>query len=176
MNWIYASPPSITDKSPNEIQPVLYPTHQIRPPRDHKMTRAYVPFIQNSLKWISSMLSNYNIKTVSLPPRKILSSSIHSIPCVCHKVYIGQRGSSIKTRIKERKELTTTIREVSSGKHNNDLSYRILFDNTGILAGKHWCMELLIREPADIELNPNNVNWEDGFSLHIPLKPFISTP
>ena len=119
------------------------------------------------------MLSNYNIKTVSLPPRKILSPSIYSILCVRHKVYIGQTGSSIKTRIKERKELTTTIREVSSGKHNNDLSYRILFDNTGILAGKHWCMELLIREPADIELNPNNVNWEDGFSLHIPLKPFF---
>jgi hypothetical protein len=42
--------------------------------------------------------------------------------------------------------------------HNNDLSYRILFNNTRILAGKNWCMEPLIREPAEIELNPNNMN------------------
>jgi hypothetical protein len=42
--------------------------------------------------------------------------------------------------------------------HNKDLSYRILFNITGILAGKNWCMELLIREPAEIELNPNNMN------------------
>jgi hypothetical protein len=118
--------------SPNEIQPALYPTHQIRPPRDQKMTTAYLPFIQNFLKCIGRVLSKYNIRTVSLPTRKILSPSIYSIPCVCHKVYIGQTGSSIK----ERKELTTTVREVSRSEHNNDLSYRILFSNTGILAGK----------------------------------------
>jgi hypothetical protein len=34
-------------------------------------------------------------------------------------------------------------------------------------------MEPLIREPAEIELNPNNMNWEDGFPLHISFKPFI---
>jgi hypothetical protein len=97
--------------SPNEIQPVLYPTHQIRPLRDHKMTTAYLPFIQNSLKCLSMVLSKY-IKTVSLPPWNILSPNIYSIPCMCHKVYIGQTDSSIKTMIKEFKELTTTIREV----------------------------------------------------------------
>jgi hypothetical protein len=34
-------------------------------------------------------------------------------------------------------------------------------------------MELLVGEPAEIELNPNNMNWEDGFSLQRSLKPFI---
>jgi len=69
-------------------------------------------------------------------------------------VYIGQTGRSIK----ECKELTTTVREVSRSEHNNDLSYRILFSNTKILAGKIWCMEMLVRETAEIKLNPNNMN------------------
>jgi hypothetical protein len=43
-------------------------------------------------------------------------------------------------------------------KHNNDLSYRVLFNNTRILAGINWCMELLTGEPAEIELKPNNMN------------------
>jgi hypothetical protein len=34
-------------------------------------------------------------------------------------------------------------------------------------------MELLTGEPAEIELKPNNMNWEDGFSLQRSLKPFI---
>jgi hypothetical protein len=42
--------------------------------------------------------------------------------------------------------------------HNNNLSYRVLFKNTRILAGINWCMELLVGEPAEIELNPNNMN------------------
>jgi len=57
--------------------------------------------------------------------------------------------------------------------HNNDLSYRVWFNNIRILAGMNWCTELLIREPAEIELNPNNINREDGFSLQRSLKPFI---
>lgn len=65
--------------SPNEIQPVLYPTHQTRQPRDNKMTTGYLPFIQNSFKSIGRVLSKHNIKTVGLPPH--LQAYIASLAC-----------------------------------------------------------------------------------------------
>ena len=55
-----------------------------------------------------------NIKSVTLPPRKIFSylppvkdamglrtPDIYSIPCECSRVYIGQGGQSTQIRIKE---------------------------------------------------------------------------
>jgi hypothetical protein len=57
------------------------------------------------------MLAKLNIKTVTLPPRKISSylppvkdalglrmPVVYSIPCECAKVYIGQSGHSIKIK------------------------------------------------------------------------------
>jgi hypothetical protein len=60
------------------------------------------------------MLAKYNIKSVTLPPRKIFSyvppvkdamglrtPGIYSIPYECGMVYIGQSGRSIQLHIKE---------------------------------------------------------------------------
>jgi len=60
------------------------------------------------------MLDKHNIKSVTLPPRKIISHlppvkdalglrtpGIYSIPCECGRFYIGQRGRSVQLRIKE---------------------------------------------------------------------------
>jgi hypothetical protein len=63
---------------------------------------------------ISRVLYKYNNATLGLPPRKVTfflqpikddhglkSLGIYSMPCECGKVYIGQIGCSIDTRMKE---------------------------------------------------------------------------
>jgi len=63
----------------------------------------FLPFVGPSLNHISSLPLRHNIKTLGLPPRKIIvllwpikdyfsvrSPDIYSIPCECGKVYIWQ--------------------------------------------------------------------------------------
>jgi hypothetical protein len=45
--------------------------------------------------------------------------------------------------------------------------------NTGVLAKKFRRMDCIIREVIEIELHPNIINREDGFSLSRSWKPLI---
>jgi hypothetical protein len=49
--------------------------------------------------------------------------------------------------------------------HSINLGHHIQLHNTSILAKKSRCMDRIIREAIRIELHPNNINREDGFSL-----------
>jgi hypothetical protein len=75
---------------------------------------AFFPFVGLTFNFISRVLSRHNIKTLSLPLRKVTRFlqpvkddlglkvlGIYNIPCECGKVYIGQTGHSTETRIKE---------------------------------------------------------------------------
>jgi hypothetical protein len=63
------------------------------------------------------MLSQHNIKSVGLPPKKVSSllwpvkdnlglrtPGVYRNPCKCSKVYIGQTGRSMDTRLKEHQQ------------------------------------------------------------------------
>jgi hypothetical protein len=89
---------------------------------------AYIPYTQTTYDCLSTMLAKHNIKSVALPPRKILSyfppvkdslglrtPGVYSIPCECGRVYIGQSSQSIQLRIKEyNRHMTGTTRQISS--------------------------------------------------------------
>jgi hypothetical protein len=75
---------------------------------------AFTPYIQTTYVRFSTMLAKHNIKSISLPPRKIYSyvppvkdafglrtPGVYSIPHECGLVYIGQSDRSIQTGIKE---------------------------------------------------------------------------
>jgi hypothetical protein len=49
--------------------------------------------------------------------------------------------------------------------HTINLGHRIQLQNTTILSTKPKYMHRTIREAIEIELNPNNMNREDGFCL-----------
>lgn len=79
---------------------------------------AFTPYIQTTYDRLSRFLAE-NIKSISLPPRKIYSYvptvkdafglrtlGIYSVPCECDPVYIGQRDQSIQIRIKEQSRHT----------------------------------------------------------------------
>jgi len=72
---------------------------------DKPTLTAYIPYTQTTYGHLSRMLAKHNIKSVALPPRKILSYlplvkdalglrtlGVYSIPCECGRVCIGQSG------------------------------------------------------------------------------------
>jgi hypothetical protein len=72
---------------------------------DKPTSTAYKLYIQTTYGHLSRMLGKHNIKSVELPPRKILNYfqsvkdamglrtlGVYSIPCECSRVYIGQSG------------------------------------------------------------------------------------
>jgi len=132
----------------------------------------------------------HNIKTVGLPPRKAASflqsikddlnlktPGIYSISCECGMVYIGQTEHSIEIRIKEQYQHIRLCHPDKSTmvKCGINLSHHIQFQDTSILAMRSGCMEHIIREAIEIELHPDNMNREEGFSLIKSWKPLLQT-
>ncbi|XP_015124857.1 uncharacterized protein LOC107046694 [Diachasma alloeum] len=81
---------------------------------EHQKTPV-LPYLQGSTDHISKVLQKHDIRTIFKPPTKIgqmLHSTkdgrpplslpgVYKIPCSCGKVYIGETGRRISTRIKE---------------------------------------------------------------------------
>lgn len=59
--------------------------------------------------------------------------------------------------------------QVSRGEHSINLRHRIQVHHTA----KPRCMDCIIREAIDIELYPDNMNWEDGFCLSTSWKSLV---
>jgi hypothetical protein len=92
------------------MEPVAWPPKT----NDKPTLTAYIPYTQTTYGRFSRMLAKHNIKSVTLPPRKIFNYhppvkdalglrtlGIYSIPCEYGRVYIGQSSRSIQLRIKE---------------------------------------------------------------------------
>jgi len=92
---------------------------------------ALLPYTQTTFGRLSRMLSNYNIKSVALSPRKISNflppfkealglriPGIYGIPCECGKVHVGQSGRTIQHRIQEQ------------GRHRAAGPFNIAYKNT----------------------------------------------
>jgi hypothetical protein len=100
---------------------------------------------------------------------------VYSIPCVCGQVYIGQTGQSIETRIKEHhrhKQLRHPDKSAVAEyrfNHNNVIK----FQETQILSILPRYMEQIFMEVVEMELQPNNMNREDGLTLSGSLKPLL---
>jgi hypothetical protein len=91
-------------------------------------------------------------------------------------MYIGQTGRSIETRVKEhQRHIRPAHPEKSAAaEHSINLGHPIQLHNTSILVKKPRYMDRVIREAIEIDLHPNNVNREDGFSLSNSWKLLIS--
>ncbi|PNF41399.1 hypothetical protein B7P43_G14428 [Cryptotermes secundus] len=166
------------NRQPNSIQP-----------DDRRGTVAFLPFVGTIFNRISRVLSRHNIKSVGLPPKKISNflrpvkdhlglrtPGIYRIPCECGKVYIGQTGRSVDTRLKEHQRHIRLEHPDKSAvaEHSIDLDHRIEFHKTAIITSKSRYLDRIILEAVEIELHPNNMNKETGFSLNKSWKPLIS--
>jgi hypothetical protein len=117
---------------------------------------------------------------VGLPPKEVSSflqpvkgnlglrtPGVYRILCECGKVYVGQTGHSVDTRLKEHQRHICLEHPDKSAiaEHTVNLGHRIQFHETSILATRAQYMDRIIREAIEIELHPNNMNREVGFGL-----------
>ncbi|XP_033607053.1 uncharacterized protein LOC117282253 [Cryptotermes secundus] len=113
-----------------------------RPNHNQHDDRRDTAFVGTIFNRISRMLSRHNIKSVGLPPKKksnflrpvkehlgLRTPGIYSIPCECGKVYIGQTGHSVGTRLKEhQRHLRLEHPDKSAvAEHSIELDHRIQF-------------------------------------------------
>jgi hypothetical protein len=59
--------------------------------------------------------------------------------------------------------------------HTIDQAHRLHFQNSSILATKIRYMDRNVRKAIEIELNPYNINREDGFCFRKSWKPLIGS-
>jgi hypothetical protein len=104
---------------------------------------------------------------------KTKTPGVYRIPWECGKVYIGQTGRSVDTRLKEHQRHIRLEHPDKSAvaEHTVDLGHHIQFHETSILATKTRYMDRIIREAIGIEPHSKNMNIEVGSCLSKSWKP-----
>jgi hypothetical protein len=171
-----------------QIQRVLNRRPNTSRPDDNPDSVSFLPYIGTLFNRISRVLSRHNIKSVRLLPKKISgflrrikdnlglrTPGVYRIPCECCKVYIGQTGRSVETRLKEhQRRIRLEYPDKSAvAEHSVDLGHPIQFHNTSILATETQHMDRIVREAIETELHSNNMKREVGFCLSKSWKPLI---
>jgi hypothetical protein len=86
--------------------------------------------------------------------------------CSCGKVYIGQTGHHISTRITEHIRDTRLENQQSAvAEHSTATRHSIDFDKTEVIANISSYRPRIIRKAIEISKHPHNFNHEDDYRL-----------
>lgn len=151
-------------------------------PTEKTKLTAFLPYIQGVTDSIGRILRKNNIKPIFKPPQKIgqfltspkderpplSSSGVYRIPCSCGKVYIGETGRKISTRLKEHIRCVRLKHFSISAlaEHQMETGHQILFDQTTALANSKQYFPRKYREALEIRKHPNNINRDTGYQTH----------
>jgi hypothetical protein len=100
---------------------------------------------------------------------------VYSVPFEYGQVYNGQIGRSIQTRVKKHQRHIRLQHPDKSAvaEQSINLDHRIQLQNTTILSTKSRYIDRMIRKATEIEIQPNNMNREDGLRLSRSWKSLI---
>ena len=106
-----------------------------------------------------------------------MHKGVYSFSCSCSKVYIGETGRSIKIRFKEHIADLRLQRsqKYSLVEHSSKTSHHVFLENAKIVARVDHYGKRKVMESLEIELNPNNLNRDEGWKLSEIWKPLLHT-
>ena len=138
----------------------------------------YVSTISNK---IGRVLKPFGISTIYKPPAKTRSKlrpvkdnllykvpGVYKISCGCGKMYIGQTGRTVETRIKEHMLHCNkgNTEKSAVAEHWYTCGEPIYFQETEVLHRSQDYLERIIKESIEITINDKNFNKEDSYKLN----------
>lgn len=152
--------------------------------------RISLPYIKGTTNKIAKVLAKHNIMVAFTPPNTIKNmlesakdaidpknhKGVYSIPCSCHKVYIGETGRYVGVRLKEHISDITRNRSDKSGlaKHACSSSHYICMEQAKLIHKEDHYLKRRIKEANEIKRSSNNMNRDDGLKLSNTWKPFLN--
>lgn len=160
---------------------------------DNVKNKAFLPYVHQVTDKIGRILKKHDIHPVYSPHKKLqaslnsvkdhiplMVSGVYEVPCECGKVYIGQTGRTIRTRIIEhmahcRKGDSNNSALAKHAQENiSNPGHQIQFENTRVLNSNTNFLPRYIREAVEIRKNDNNFNGGDGFKLSASWGPTLA--
>ncbi|XP_076659914.1 uncharacterized protein LOC143363201 [Halictus rubicundus] len=157
-------------------------------PKDNRTTHnnenyrtTFLPYVQGTTDRISRILKKHNIKTIFTshtkigqiltspkdPQPRLSTPGVYKIPCSCGKVYIGETGRSVSTRVKEHERCARLgYFQSAVAEHQLTTGHTILFNKTTVLARTKGYFPRKHRETLEIKKHPNNINRDTGYNLN----------
>ena len=92
---------------------------------------------------------------------------MHGISCEYGKIYVGETGRTIETRLKEhRRHFRLAQPEKSAvAEHSINEDHAIRWEDTKILCRSQRYWDRIVKEAIEIRLNTKNFNRDTGFHL-----------
>jgi predicted GIY-YIG superfamily endonuclease len=152
---------------------------------------AVLPYVPKIGEKIKKVLSKNNIFTAFKADRKVSSmirtvkdqvpldcKGVYEVSCECGKVYIGETGRKISTRVKEHErhirlakqsntfgEKQRHLNQSACAEHGEEFKHNIQIDKVRVLCRDERKYTRKVREAIEIKKQPNNFNRDDSFQL-----------
>ncbi|XP_039310756.1 uncharacterized protein LOC120358936 [Solenopsis invicta] len=154
----------ITKKLKNKISSPN-DTKNLDEEREKKMT-AVLPYLQvifKPQKKIAQLLPNPKDQRLSLE-----TPGVYKIPCVCGKVYIGETGRKISTRIKEHQRCAkySHFSQSALAEHWMETGHAVQYDKSTMLVSSQGYFAKKYREGLEILKHPDNLNRDKGLQVN----------
>jgi hypothetical protein len=147
-----------------------------------RKTIAILPYVSSISNRIGRVLKRFGINPTYKPLTKTRSHlrpikdkleytkvpGVYMINCGCGKVYIGQTGRTVETRIKEHKMHCDkgNTEKSAVAEHWYSCGDHIYFEDTKVLHKGRDYLDRIIKESIEITMHEKNFNKDDSFKLN----------
>ena len=180
------------DYNENPIRKTMKRSHVVRKERSQNEVIKSIkfPYIQGTTDKIANILRKKRIRVAfsafntlrgildhakdQVEPKK--NKGVYSIPCGCGKVYIGETGCFVLTRLKEHNTDFTHgwIKRSALAEHSTTSKHHILLEYAKVITSIDHYTRRRVREAIEIEKHPFGINPDDRWKLSMVCAPTIN--